>query len=101
MNDMVKKILSKFSHKKIVHFVEDPSEKLEYIILDILIPWRYKGEKSYVAARFFIGNRGIVVNLSENKDKDKGAEVYIGDNLEEACNSVTRELWRFKVRYEA
>ena len=100
MNDAVEKILSRFSHKKIVYFVEDPSEELEYIILDILIPWRYKGEKSYVSARFFIGNRGIVVNLSENKDKDKSAEAYIGDNLEEACNSVIRELWKFKVRHE-
>jgi hypothetical protein len=94
--EVIDQILSRFSHRDIVYFIEDPSEKLEYMVLDVLIPWRYKGEKSYIAAKFFIGNRGVVVNLSINKDKD--LEVYIGDNMEEACNSVIRELWRFKVK---
>ena len=96
MQEKIDRVLSKFSHRKIIYSIEDPSEKLEYVILNMLIPWRYKGEKSYVAARFFIGNRGAVVNLSINKDEN--LEVYIGDNMDEACNIVIRELWRFKVK---
>ena len=98
-----KVITDKFSDRKprpAIYTEYGGKGRVEFALVELLIPWENYGETVWAAVSFSIARQGIVASISisdqNNPDKQPGEDriVYSGCSVDRAYTSVLQWLWR-------